>query len=74
MCFGSPELGHTIKTSSINVQNVKIFFSKGSETSFSTMICVWFFKKNVCQVIFYKLAKLDFLIAAISLYIREFVC
>ena len=39
------------------------FFRKGSETSFSTAFCLWFFKENVSHVTFYWPTKFHCLIA-----------
>ena len=42
------------------------FFRKVSANSFFTTFWIWFFKKNVCHVIFYYLTKFNCLIAFTS--------
>ena len=52
--FRYPSTWHTIKTTCspfIQRYTQFWFFRKGSEDSFSTKFCVWFFRKNVSHVI-----------------------
>ena len=59
--FGRPPLGHAIQTNFLTFQTVNpeifstLIFIKEYGTSFSTTICLWFFKKNIAHVIFYYL-------------------
>ena len=83
--FGRPRLGHAIKTNCITFRtddleicSVLIFYKimKRSVTSFSTIFCVWFFKKNIshCLLAFFqeildnmwKKFEINFLIKAFS--------
>ena len=50
------------------IQRYSLFwcFRRGSRNSFSITFCVWFLKKNVSYVIFYKLTKFHRLIAFAS--------
>ena len=49
------------------------FFRKSPETSFWTTFCVWFFKENVSNVIFYHLTRFHCLIAFSSWDIGQYV-
>ena len=49
------------------------FFMKGSRTSFLTIFCVWFFKKNIPPVIFYYLIKFHCLVVFLSWDISQYV-
>ena len=50
-CFGSPQLGHTMKTNcmKLDIVDLEIFliliFKNESTSSFSTIISAWFMKK-----------------------------
>ena len=70
--FESPRLAKQWKQ---NIWNFRILiqkyadfciFKKESGNSFSTKFCVWFFKKNVSQVIFYYLTKFHYVIVFTS--------
>ena len=61
-----------------NIQSVdpeirKFIRKNGSGTSFSTKLCVWFFRKNICHVIFYQQTKFHFLVVFTSWDIRKYM-
>ena len=63
--FGGPR--HIVKTNFIIFQTVDLeicsILIKESGTSFSTVICAWFFKKNISHFMFYWQTKFHCLVA-----------
>ena len=75
--FASLQRGHTKKTSCMNVQTwSKDMFGFGfwaSGASISITFFVWFFKKSISHVMYYKPAKFHCLINSTSRDIRKYV-
>ena len=78
--FDSPKLGKQLKQ---NKENFRILihryaqfccFRKWPGISFSTIFCIWFFKKNLSYIILYWLSKFHCLIGFTSWDTDKYVC